>query len=218
MAVKTPDEIVLRESEGIKNIFVNKWKKHFFSDNRERIASIPFMRNLIEYTLGVDEPDYDILTSLLHWKSGSLTITNKQLDDIYNKLFPKSQGAHADPTGIVLDMLQSEANACLKDADGVNFENKIVLSIAIRLSAERFMVNKIADDPFWQKIQNKQTDVLLNRFKVAFRTESATIRTLMDVLLMTPENIHLNAFMYEPILDMSDDHLRKLYMAVQSLK
>ena len=35
---------------------------------------------------------------------------------------------------------------------------------------------------------------------------------------MTPENIHLNAFMYEPILDMSDDHLCKLYKSVSALK
>ena len=34
---------------------------------------------------------------------------------------------------------------------------------------------------------------------------------------MTPENIHLNSFMYEPILDMSDDHLRVLYEEVSSL-
>jgi hypothetical protein len=34
---------------------------------------------------------------------------------------------------------------------------------------------------------------------------------------MTPENIHLNTFMYEPILDMSDEHLRKLYKSVVAL-
>lgn len=28
---------------------------------------------------------------------------------------------------------------------------------------------------------------------------------------MTPENIHLNSFMYEPILDMSIDELQTLY-------
>jgi hypothetical protein len=38
------------------------------------------------------------------------------------------------------------------------------------------------------------------------------------VLLMAPENIHLNAFMYEPILDMSDEHLKKLYKALDELK
>ena len=35
---------------------------------------------------------------------------------------------------------------------------------------------------------------------------------------MTPENIHVNSFMYEPLIDMSDDHLRKLYADVEQLK
>lgn len=34
---------------------------------------------------------------------------------------------------------------------------------------------------------------------------------------MTPENIHLNSFMYEPILDMSKDHLEKLYKEITLL-
>ena len=34
---------------------------------------------------------------------------------------------------------------------------------------------------------------------------------------MTPENIHVNSFMYEPIIDMSDVHLRQLYTDVQKL-
>ena len=37
-------------------------------------------------------------------------------------------------------------------------------------------------------------------------------------ILMTPENIHLNAFMYEPILDMSDEHLKKLYGEISGLR
>jgi len=34
---------------------------------------------------------------------------------------------------------------------------------------------------------------------------------------MTPENIHINSFMYEPILDMSNEHLKQLYKNVSSL-
>ena len=45
----------------------------------------------------------------------------------------------------------------------------------------------------------------------------AAINALEMVLLMTPENIHLNAFIHEPILDMSDDHLKKLYKDVAAL-
>ena len=43
------------------------------------------------------------------------------------------------------------------------------------------------------------------------------IAILDRVALMTPENIHLNSFMYEPIIDMSDEHLRKLYREVEAL-
>jgi len=34
---------------------------------------------------------------------------------------------------------------------------------------------------------------------------------------MTPENIHVNAFMYEPIIDMSVNHLINLYKKVKQL-
>lgn len=37
------------------------------------------------------------------------------------------------------------------------------------------------------------------------------------VTLMTPENIHLNSFMYEPIIDMGEGPLRKLYEDVKAL-
>ena len=43
------------------------------------------------------------------------------------------------------------------------------------------------------------------------------IETIQQVILMTPENIHVSSFMYEPILDMSDEHLRKLYQGVMAL-
>ena len=65
---------------------------------------------------------------------------------------------------------------------------------------------------------SNQTKKLLRKFEEVFPAETAAIKTLKTVVLMTPENIHLNAFMYEPILDMSDDHLRKLYADVVGLK
>ncbi len=43
------------------------------------------------------------------------------------------------------------------------------------------------------------------------------LKCLDRVALMTPENIHVNSFMYEPIVDMSDDHLKKLYGDVKKL-
>ena len=46
-------------------------------------------------------------------------------------------------------------------------------------------------------------------------TDEAKI--LSQVNLMTAENIHVNAFMYEPLLDISNSHLKKLYDKVKNL-
>ena len=43
------------------------------------------------------------------------------------------------------------------------------------------------------------------------------IKVLEEVVIMTPENIHLNSFMYEPIIDMSDWHLKALYNNISIL-
>ncbi|MDB1933006.1 hypothetical protein PMY12_15270 [Clostridium tertium] len=40
---------------------------------------------------------------------------------------------------------------------------------------------------------------------------------LEQVNIMTPENIHINSFMFEPILDLSDNHLKKLYCKLKEL-
>ena len=66
-------------------------------------------------------------------------------------------------------------------------------------------------------ITSHQTEVLLRRFKGQFAAEMKAIEVLDRVQLMTPENIHLNSFMYEPIVDMSGDLLRTLYRDVLAL-
>ena len=216
MASRNSTGVILNKAAGIQNVFVKDWKLNFFKDAKKKIASIPFIRNLIEFTNGDNDPEYKKLTSLLHWKTGSDVITNNDLDEIYNKLF-STTGSSTDSKMSVIDIIHQEAHSCLSATDGINFENKIVLSIAIRLAAEKFMVNKISDPSFVEGIESNQTTQLLDKFKNGFSTEIATIKTIQRVILMTPENIHLNSFMYEPILDMSDDHLRKLYKDVLAL-
>jgi hypothetical protein len=217
MALKSSNGISLEQATGIKNVFVNDWKLKFFTDSKKKIASIPFIRNLIEFTKSDKDPDFLKLTSLLHWKSDSAGVTQKELDTIYNSVFGTT-GASPNGNSPVIDIIKQEAGECLKACDGINFENKIVLSIAIRLVAEQFMVRKINDDNFVAGIDSNQTPRLLAKFKELFSGDVGTIETIKRVILMTPENIHLNSFMYEPILDMSDEHLRKLYEDVLTLK
>jgi hypothetical protein len=119
----------------------------------------------------------------------------------------------------VFDLVEEAAIECLQAADGTNFENKIVLSIAVRLVAEKHMINAIQNPTFVDAIKTNQTAQLLREYKRLFSSNKIEeIKVLERVALMTPENIHLNSFMYEPILDMSDEHLRKLYVDISALK
>jgi len=217
MALKSNNGISMEQATGIRNVFVNDWKQYFFTDPKKKIASIPFIRNIIEFTKGDKEPYYIKLTSLLHWKSDSPRITEKELNAIYTSTF-STTGTEPDGNRFMIDIILSEAEECLKACEGINFENKIVLSIAIRISAEKFMIEKIKDDKFVDSIESNQTTNLLTKYVELFPGEVSNIVTIQGVVLMTPENIHLNSFMYEPILDMSDEHLRALYKDVLALK
>ena len=217
IASKNSNGITLTKASGIRNIFVNDWKTHFFDDSKKKIASIPFLRNLVEMTTGEDDPHYSQLTSMLHWKADTQRMTVADLDKIYCSICRTTEES-VDSNKLIYDLIVEQADACLRDRAGLNFENKIVLAIGIRMIAEKFMVTNIGDAEFCAAIATKQTQALIDRFKKQFPDRAALIRVLDQVALMTPENIHVNAFMYEPIIDMSDDHLKKLYKACTDLR
>lgn len=216
MASKNPNGLSLVPATGIKNIFANDWKLHFFTDTKKKIASIAFLRNLIEMTTGERDPAYIQLTSMLHWRSDTGSITVKILDDIFNKMCGESK-ASPDQGRLVWQVMIAEAKNCLGVTDGLGLENKIVLAMATRITAERFMIRKINDDAFVAAIQINQTNALVTKYKTLFQKEKKAISVLDRVALMTPENIHVNAFMYEPIVDMSDEILKRLYREVEQL-
>lgn len=218
MAQKGEGKVTLAQASHVKNPFINGFKQNFFDNGMQRIASIPFVRNILEYTKGEDDPDYLTLTSLLHWKADSASIDNAELDRIFNETFPVSE-KKSWRTGDrpVIDLLLEQAEAALVAAEGINFENKIVLSIATRMVAEKHMVEELSDLAFTDGITGNQTHALFRAFKSREHGTADSLRALDDVVLMTPENIHVNSFMYEPIIDLSDTALRELYRRVKEL-
>lgn len=216
MAQKTEDGVALVKAAGIKNPFIKDFKPNFFLDAGKRVAAIPFVRNLLEYTRGEDDADYVKLTSLLHWKADTASITQSDLDGIFNMLFGTSE-TWTEPRHLVIDMINEQAELCAGNGTSLDLANKITLSIAIRIAAERFMAEKIADEEFLVSVRANQTPQLLARYKKDFPGEVDSIRIIDGVVLMTPEHIHVNSFMYEPILDMSDEHLSRLLADVQVL-
>lgn len=198
-----------------------KWKAQGEGNGKQTdntiVAMIPFVRNLADYC--GHEEEFEKLTSLLHIKLNSANLTVRDLFDIYaNVLNGQQFSIDCDKDTPVMQLALETARHIEESAEGIlELEEKIVLSIAIRLIAEQIMIKMINDNE-WVKTLNKyQTAKLINRFKEKFGdlNEHASLVALMDrVSLMTPENIHLNSFMYEPILDMSSEHLRKLYKEI----
>ena len=217
MVTKGSIGISFQQAKGVQNVFVKDWKPNFFTDQTKKIAAITFTRNIIEYTKGSADPDYVTLTALLHWKADTPAILEERLNDIYIRVFGAPAVAPPITQKPVIDIIDDAAKACVAHGGAAKFEEKIVLAIAIRMTAERFIVAKIADQVFVDAIERNQTTALLERFEKDFPNEGEAIKTLRGVVLMTPENIHLNSFMYEPIVDMSDEHLKKLYKAVLAL-
>jgi len=206
--VKTENEIKLIEEKYQNNPF-DYWKNHL-DDTTMLIASIPFVRELGKYC-GIN--DAKKLTSLLHIKSDTNSITIEDLETIFKIVLQDKDALvlenHADDVFSLIFKLADEISQNTDEI--IQLENKIVLSIAIRLKAESFMIQEINDQDFINQITENQTVELINKYKDVFPSKTKNIELLEQVNLMTPENIHLNSFMYEPILDMSAVELRGLY-------
>ncbi|MEI7614542.1 MAG: hypothetical protein WCK63_16705 [Betaproteobacteria bacterium] len=216
MANRNSSSITLTKAEGIKNYFIGKWKKNVNSNECILCATIPFTRNLIEYTRGDTDPDYLKLTSMLHWKSDTDQITVGNYLDIYNVFFKTDYDCNNPQSIKDLLFIKAQEICARTTHDGLNLEDKVLLSIAIRMQAEIFLISQLrklkGDTNYWCQSEN-QFGVLIKEFST-LASSSYAIRTLEKVSITVSSNIHLNSFMYEPILDLTIEHLINLYNEV----
>ena len=218
MANRHATHISLSKADGIKNYFIGILKEKVHVNPCVMCATIPFTRNLIEYTKGEDDPDYFKLTCLLHWKNGTDSITDTDYFEIYNRLFLTEHVGQNKP---IKDLLYEQAVVISNATDyaGLNLEDKVLLSMVIRMKSEEFLVHKIReitqDQDYWCTSKN-QFGVLVKKY-TKLEPASVALRTLEKVSITVSSNIHLNSFMYEPILDLTIDHLIRLYREVDGL-
>lgn len=225
-AIKHDKEIVLKEGQYTKNVFMT-WKTKI-NEPKIFISSISFIRNIIEYIEGQDNKDYKLLTNLLHYKEivkDTIKETNSILVSDLINIFTNYWHISNQQITIVrnkkmIDLIFETANDIAQETtiNEVLLENKIVLSIAIRLKAEIYMINKINNKNITDNIERNQTRELMNNMNFNISNGKEIKAVLEEVLIMTSENIHINSFMYEPIIDMSVEYLIKLYNKVCNLK
>lgn len=221
LAYKSDDGIKLEafKQSDILSPFEN-WRSKL-DDPIVRVAFIPFLRNVIEYTQGRKNPDktvnadYMTLTRMVHYKDETEDLTVADYKTVFLKTFPNSLFPEIATDQHILEHILSIANDCQNANDGINLEHKIVLSMATRIRAEKYMIGKIRSNEPNYETAKKQTGDLLKDFKEQFNNQPEKIGLLRRVNLITPANIHINSFMYEPILDMGFGELVTLYQEVK---
>lgn len=62
---------------------------------------------------------------------------------------------------------------------------------------------------------SNQTSALTKKFEEQCSPTNDIQLLIKEVNLITPENIHLNSFMFEPLVDMSVWKLEKLYQDIK---
>lgn len=192
------------------NAFVGKDK-----DDKIFISMIPYVRNLIEYSQGEEDNKYLLLTSCLHQKKDSLSITESQVIEAMEN-YTRGKGmkrSKSDKKMYDIIMETAESIATEPEPNLVLLQNKIVLSISIRLIAEKYLKEKLIASSVPEEeleVKGVQTGKWTELYKKHCPNDSN--QTIIErVNMMTPELIHLNSFMYEPLIDMSVFHLIKLY-------
>lgn len=209
-------KITLSEGRYRKDVFSNF--KQNISNQKIFISIIPFLRNLIEYTEDNTSTSYGLLTSCLHLKADTSTIKCSDILNLIHRNFSSTNNQNIRFGAKTIKDLIYETADSIEQENPINeilLENKITLSIGIRLKAEEYMLSKIPNSGTLV-ITSNQTSELLKHFKLA-NNDKPTIIVLERVNLMTPENIHVNAFMYEPLIDISILHLVDLYKKVKQL-
>lgn len=205
------------------NPFAEMKKGMIANKDEDIITSIPFVRNLIEYTAGESNEDYLLLTSLLHLKADTKNITLKQLEDIFNReleIEPSLSFSSGRETQSVYQLIIDSAKnvAQQNNRESIDLTGKVIVSMAIRLLAEEYMIHQISSTgTSLAEIKGNQTAVLVRKFRQHFPDKMQPLKVLNRVLLMSSENIHLNSFMFEPLIDMSIKSLIELYGEISIL-
>lgn len=196
------------------NIFPNP---KIFKNGNDKINKIddllfalPSSRE-ISKLLGICTDDW---LPFLHQRKETDTLLIKDLE----KLLKKIKSSFCYEGNIENKYLDELYNYCdmnkRRKRDIFDLKFKSITAIAIRLKTEDLIINK--NFSILKSINKKknQTRELYNTYKEKF-TENF-IDLIEEVLIITPEFIHENVFMYEPLIDIVPEQLIDLYERVSS--
>lgn len=177
------------------------------------ISSIPFVRNIIEMTSGTKDSRYIKLTSMLHYKKDTEEIKLDDIAKIYNELFNKK----IIKTDVKYIKFLLELADQISENKNEDLESKIVLSIATRVLLDKYMITKIDNWNIIEQFKGCQTGKMFEYCKEHELLSEPEVLLTQKILIVTSDNIHVNSFMYEPLIDLRNDELIFIYDEIKKL-
>lgn len=195
--------------------YFKNWKNN--DRNIDLIAVLPFLRNIAELQNdgNKNDNDYKTLTNFLHYNPNLEGKNITDIDTIYNNANVK----HNNKSFVYLDELEVQMNNIISNRNlkESNLEEKIVLGIYIRIYTDRFMYKRyeymnnaapyLADscqsNDLFSQVSNYLNEEEKNKLKTAFT--------------VAPSFIHVNSFMYEPLVDVGFEKLIEVAKDINSL-
>lgn len=219
-------KIITRNKDATLEI-ANMFNPRVFGDTRKIAATekaawismIPFARNLVEFRAGSDDMIYEKFTKTLHIMTDTLTVADikQDLDDntgVSDSPFDDTKDIH----NAIIETAEEIANSTDEDFD---LHKNITLAIGTRLLIEKYIITKISQADYLSVLskESDQTRKLIQRYKdhSSDPDKPTNLKLFNKASMMVDSSIHLNSFMYEPLIDMGTWELKEMYNKVKDV-
>lgn len=218
--------ISIEDGQYLNNLFMSLKKSASKKNNLKAcISLIPFARanienNYLDSKGYMSDESWKSLTNILHYRpKGGSNYSGNTLNSIFKKELKFESPDLKHNRNKIYRIIFEEAKK-IASARGINqnISEKIVLSIALRIASERYIYAILKKqnliDP--NKYEKKTFGKLLQLFKDNFSNKEKLIKLFDIISILTPVDIHVNGFAYEPLIDYSSIRLKSLFNSLYS--
>ena len=217
-------EIILEKFE--KDFIKNPFKNLFNEEEKsgiEIVTLIACLRSIMELK-GTNGENLKKLTKMLHLQGGSNDIKFNDLESIYkeeeggkNLILEKECKNSIEGKSMYEFIIEVCKKIEDKNIKEDNLFDKIVFSIGIRLCVEKFIINKF--ELKLEKIENTEKEIWQKYSDNTFWEEADENKRKIfnKARISTTDYIHINTFMYEPLIDQPAENLKELFKNASNL-
>lgn len=193
--------------------YYSKWKNQ--EREKDVIAILPFLRNIIQLQNNSKDENYKLLTKFLHY---DLELESRSISEL-NQIFDDYKIKHDSFSFNYLEKLDEVVESIISNgSEETDLENKILLGMYLRIFSDKYLYNKYVNfngtDPSFSDNRNFSSK-LFNAIKGSISdSERIIIQTAQTI---APSFIHVNSFMFEPLIDVGTAKLIESARDIRSL-